>query len=152
MRGYSAAPGTHSLTAIGYDVAGNSTTVIRTYTIMSPMTLKGFYQPVDMGGVWNTVKGGATVPFEFELFDGASEVTNTAAVESFAAALVSCASGAAIEDPIEFTTTGGTSLRYDATGGQFVQNWQTPKKPGTCYRVTLTTIDNTALLTMFKIK
>ena len=31
-------------------------------------TLKGFYQPVDMNGVWNTVKGGSTVPLKFEVF------------------------------------------------------------------------------------
>ena len=39
--------------------------------------------------------------------------------------------------PVEFTTTGGTSLRYDFTAGQFIQNWKTPKKPGACYQVTM---------------
>ncbi len=37
----------------------------------------------------------------------------------------------------------GTSLRYDGTGQQFIQNWKTPPGAGTCYRVTLTLIDDT---------
>ena len=54
---------------------------------------------------------------------------------SFTQTPISCPGATATTDAIEtFFTTGGTALRYDATGGQFVQNWQTPKKPGTCYR------------------
>ena len=45
-----------------------------------------------------------------------------------------------------------TSLRYDATAGQFIQNWQTPKLPGQCYRVTMTTDDGSALVAFFKLK
>jgi hypothetical protein len=55
-------------------------------------------------------------------------------------------------DDIESTTTGGTSLRYDATAGQFVQNWQTTGKAGTCYRVTMTTLDGSSLVAYFKLK
>jgi hypothetical protein len=39
-------------------------------------------------------------------------------------------------DGVETTTTGGTSLRFDTTGDQFVQNWKTPTQLG-CYSVTL---------------
>jgi hypothetical protein len=49
------------------------------------------------------------------------------------------------EDPIETVTTGGTSLRYDTTGGQFIFNWQTPKgatQVGKCYSLTMTAADN----------
>ena len=42
----------------------------------------------------------------------------------------------------EITNTGGTSLRYDTVGGQFIQNWQTPKQSGLCYRVTVFTADD----------
>ena len=50
------------------------------------------------------------------------------------------------------TTTGQTVLRYDSVAGQFVQNWQTPKKPGACYQVTMTTQDDSALSAFFKLK
>jgi hypothetical protein len=32
------------------------------------MTLSGFYQPVEMDGVVNTIKGGSTVPMKFEVY------------------------------------------------------------------------------------
>ena len=50
------------------------------------------------------------------------------------------------------TTSGGTTLRYDATAGQFIQNWQTPKKAGACYQVTMTSADGSDLHALFKLK
>jgi len=150
VSGYSNAIGKHTLTATAYDRAGNVKTETRTYTVQA-WTLSGFYQPVDMGGVWNTVKGGSTVPMKFEIFAGPTELTDTAYVKSFTAAQISCIGGNG-EDEVEFTTAGGTVLRYDPVAGQFIQNWQTPKKPGTCYRVTMTTQDGSSLAALFKLK
>jgi hypothetical protein len=112
-------------------------------------TLKGFYQPTDMSGVVNTVKGGSTVPLKFEIFAGSAELTSTADVKSLVANKIACDAGAN-EDPVEVTATGGTSLRYDTTGGQFIYNWQTPKPTGICYRVTMTTQDGSSLAAVFK--
>ncbi len=39
--------------------------------------MKGFYAPVDVNGVLNTVKGGSTVPLKFEVFAGSTELTDT---------------------------------------------------------------------------
>ena len=117
-------------------------------------TLRGFYSPVDMSGsltVYNLVKGGSTVPLKFEIFSGSTELTNVADVMSLTYALNSCNSSA-VTDEIETVATGGTVLRYDATAGQFVYNWQTPKTPGKCYRVTMTTQDGTTLQAFFKLK
>ncbi len=150
VTGYSAAIGTHILTATAYDVAGNSYSEQRTYEVKA-WTLFGFYQPVDMNGVWNTVKGGSTVPLKFEIFAGPTELTSTAYVQSLQAYQVSCAGGGS-EDPIETVATSSTSLRYDWTSGQFIYNWQTPKKPGTCYKVTMTTQDGSFLTAFFKLK
>ena len=114
---------------------------------------QGFYQPVDMGGVWNTVKGGSTVPLKFEVFADATELTSTSAVQSFNTQQVSCSSGSGIDDAIEILSTGGTSLRYDSTSGQFIQNWKTPTGAGKCYSATVTTIDGSSSSTaLFKIK
>jgi hypothetical protein len=107
------------------------------------------YSPVDMSGTWNTVKGGSTVPLKFEIFAGATEKTDTALV-SITGKQVACTAG--LEDSIEVTTTGGTSLRYDLTAGQFIYNWQTPKQSGQCYKITMTAADGSSIGTLFKLK
>jgi hypothetical protein len=142
--------GTHTYTATATDNAGNTSTGTMTYEVLA-WTLKGFYSPVDMSGVWNTVKGGSTVPLKFEVF-AAQELTSTSAIKSFMQKTVSCPGSSAAVDEIEVTSTGGTSLRYDTTGGQFIQNWQTPKKPGTCYTVTMTTQDDSKISANFMLK
>ena len=106
-----------------------------------------------MDGVWNVIKGGQTVPLKFEVFAGTVELTDTAAVKSFKTQQVVCPSGAGqLFEEVEITTTGGTSLRYDATDGQFIQNWQTPKTSGVCYKATMTTQDGSSLVAYFKTK
>ena len=51
------------------------------------------------------------------------------------------------------TSTGGTVLRYDGPAGQFIQNWQTPKTAGKCYKVTMTAADAVSkLIAYFKTK
>jgi hypothetical protein len=151
VSGYSGLVGVNTVTASAADLAGNTASVSASYTVL-PWTLNGFYQPVDMGDVWNIVKGGSTVPFKFEVFAGATELTDTAVVSSFVAAPVACPVTGVIADAIEITTTGVTSLRYDLVEGQFINNWQTPKKPGTCYVVTMTTEDGSSLAANFKLK
>jgi hypothetical protein len=121
--------------------------------VISPWTTKGFYQPIDMGDVLNTVKNGSTVPVKFELFSGTTELTSTSAVSSIVAKTVNCAAfNGDPEDAIETLATGGTSLRYDATGGQFIYNWQTPKKINTCYNLTMTATDGSTITAYFKLK
>jgi len=44
-------------------------------------TITGFYQPVDMGGVVNTVKGGSTVPLKFNIYAGGVERTSVSDVQ-----------------------------------------------------------------------
>jgi len=150
VSGYSTGVGSHTLTAMAHDKAGNPKVVTRSYTVLA-WALKGFYQPVDMNGVLNTVKNGSTVPLKFEIFAGPTELTSTADVKSLTATQVTCDTSNPIDD-IEVTATGGTSLRYDTSGGQFIYNWQTPKRPGTCYRVTMTTQDGSTLVALFKLK
>jgi hypothetical protein len=149
--GYGTGVGGHTLTATAYDNAGRSASATRTYTV-SAWTLKGFYQPVDMNGVLNTVKGGSTVPLKFEIFAGSTELTDTADIASFTTQKVTCGTSTGVEDAIEVVTTGGTSLRYDTTGGQFIQNWKTPTGAGQCYKATMTALDGSSISALFKIK
>ena len=115
-------------------------------------SLTGFYQPVTMTvGVFNTVKGGSTVPLKFNIYTTAAhttEMTSLSDVSGFGVVQIGCgASGQ--EDPVDFVTTGGTSLRYDS---QFIQNWQTPKGAGYCYRVSMTARDGSVIQALFKTK
>ena len=150
VTGYGTAVGPHTVTATAVDNAGNSASTSVTYTVLA-WTLNGFYQPVDMGGVYNTVRGGSTVPLKFELFAGSTELTNTTAITSLNAARVACTPGGT-EDQIELTATGGTSLRYDSVAGQFIYNWKTPTGTNTCYKVTMTAADGSTLVAFFKLK
>jgi hypothetical protein len=101
--------------------------------------------------VFNVVKGGSTVPLKFDVFAGSVERTDVGAVKSFVQTKIACDNTSPADD-VEVTTTGGTSLRYDAVAGQFIQNWQTPKLPGQCYRVTMTTQDGSTIQALFKLK
>jgi hypothetical protein len=150
VSGYSTAVGAHTMLATATDDAGHTATAARSYSIRV-LTLSGFFQPVDMGSVVNTVKNGSTVPLKFTVADEGVAQTATSIVSSFIARTASC-EASTVTDEIELTTTGGTSLRYDTTAAQFIQNWQTPKKPGTCYVVTMTTIDGSSISAKFKLR
>jgi hypothetical protein len=150
VTGYDSAVGSHTMTATATDKADNTATSTRSYTV-DAWTLTGFYQPVDMNGIYNVVKGGSTVPLKFEVFAGSTELTSTSSIKSFIQSKVTCGDSVFTDD-IEVTTTGGTVLRYDGTSGQFIQNWQTPKSPGQCYRVTMTALDGSPLVAYFMLK
>lgn len=155
VSGYETSVGTHTVTASASDLAGNTNTDGAEYTVLA-WSLTGFYRPVEMPTtesptLYNTVKGGSTVPLKFEVYAGPTELTATAVIQSFGVSKTACVPGSG-DDPVDFTTTGGTSLRYDEVEGQFVQNWQTPKGSGNCYRVTMTTQDGSFLVAYFKTK
>jgi len=144
VSGYGTTVGSHTVTATATDNAGNEATASSTYKVLA-WDFRGFYQPVDMGGVHNTIKGGSTVPIKFELFAGSTELTDTAnVVQPLKYQKISCTTGVPTEDAIETVATGGTSLRYDTTGGQFIYNWKTPTGAGTCYNVTISSIDGSS--------
>ena len=112
-----------------------------TFTI-NAWTITGFYQPVDMPPVVNTVKGGSTVPLKFNIYAGNMERTSVSDVQGGTCQLFQTNCSGGPEDPIgDLPNTGGTALRYDTTGHQFIQNWQTPKGANQCYVVRMTAID-----------
>jgi hypothetical protein len=150
VSGYSALVGPHTVSAAANDNAGNQNSASGAYTVLA-LTLNGFYQPTDMGGVWNTVKNGSTVPLKFEVFAGSTKLTSTSIVNQPLTATQTLCSGGPTDD-IEILASGETSLRYDATSGQFIYNWQTPKKPGYCYVVTVKLADGTSISANFKLK
>lgn len=133
VSGYGASIGTHTVQANATDDAGNEDVDRATYTVLAWSGL-GFYAPAN--DTLNTVKSGATVPLKFEIFAGTTEITDKSTLVFRAVKIATCAGGQ--EDSIEVVTSGHTVLRYDETGGQFVQNWQTPSKmAGACYKVSV---------------
>ena len=143
-------PGDHVIGLQVTDDGGLSDTDTIVLTVL-PWTLTGFYQPVDMNGIYNLVKGGSTVPLKFEIFAGSAELTDIFDVKNLTYAETACDKNAAT-DEIEVTTIGSTSLRYDTQSGQFIYNWKTPSTAGKCYRVTMMTMDGSSLVAYFKIK
>ena len=112
--------------------------------------LNGFAQPVDMGTTVNTIKSGQAVPLKFQVFVNEGERTDATlggtTIRSFTQQQISCTTLASDpQDPIPTTATntGGTSLRYDATAGQFIANWKSPSNSqNTCWKLTVTTMDS----------
>jgi hypothetical protein len=145
--------------------------VSATFTITA-WHVVGFHQPIGLGNtigsapgaaipwvttgtIWNTIKGGSTVPIKFNLYStvNGTELTSVSSVQGngygFALSEVGCTPGP--QDEVEaVTTTGGTTLRYD--GSQFIQNWQTPRGASKCYRITLMVQDGSRMTAFFRTK
>jgi hypothetical protein len=141
--GYSTALGGHTITASATDKAGNTGNATSVTYIVDKVTFGNsgrFFQPVDMGTAGNATKLGSTVPLKFTVMAGGVNVTNTSIVKSITVSPTATLS-TVTPDPIEEYSTGGTSLRYDATAGQFIYNFQFAKTKftvGKTYIVTIT--------------
>ncbi len=146
ITGYGTAVGSHTVAATATDIAGNQASVSRSYTV-TPFTTKGFYQPVDMNDVLNTVKAGSSVPLKFELFRGATELTDIEHVKSVTQTTTTCPN-AAPTDEIETLSTSTSGLKYDTTGGQYVYTLKAPSAG--CYKVTMTAVDGSKITALFK--
>ena len=108
---------------------GNTVTVDAGETVQL-WTLQGFYSPVDMNSVVNTIKGGQGVPLKFEAFAGTVEKTSAASdIASFTQKKISCSEFTGDQtDAVEELNTLGTGVKYDTASGQFTANWKTPSK------------------------
>jgi hypothetical protein len=146
--------GTFTTSATPVDVSGLTSGVAALWDaepIALSWTFSGFYHPVEMGGAWNTVKGGSTVPIKFQVFAGATELTDSSiVVQPLTATQTACDGGST--ETIELTPTGGTSMRYDTDGGHFIYNWKTPKKPGYCYTITVALTNGASLSANFELR
>lgn len=155
----------------GADAGNYNLTSVNTTTAgILAWTPEGFYSPIGISNsfyqtkgqavpaatsttVWQVAKGGSTIPLKFNVSAGDEKKTNTDAVKGFGAVKLSTCSGSTLDSVEELSTTGSTSLRYDATEGQFIQNWKTGTVSGdTCYRVTVTFQDETAIHTFVRLR
>ncbi|MGV8908440.1 MAG: PxKF domain-containing protein [Propionicimonas sp.] len=146
--------------------------------VAATWTVKGFFKSVKENGVWNTRKGGSTVPLKFVILDESNvKSKDKADIASFVAAPIPCVGQTAAvgTTTIDFlsVTKKGRSLR--SHHGAFHQNWKTDKVKATtmtvpakakghgkaktkkvivpsCYQVTMTAADGQSLTALFKLK
>ena len=122
------ANGTGSITATcsgAIDNAGNAQASEVSVSYNVRYAFDGFFRPVDMNGIVNSVKAGSAVPVKFSL--SGYQGLNIFAAGFPKLVLASCSATASV-DPVEETVTAGnSSLSYDAATDQYTYVWKTDK-------------------------
>lgn len=131
------AVGTHSVEVTGRDVAGRIGRADCAYKVI--FNFNGFFQPVDMGGVYNVAKAGSAIPVKFNLGgDQGLNIFETGYPKVSSVACPSSALTSAIEETVAATTSG---LKYDAVASQYNYTWKTGSWAGTCRRLEVKLVD-----------
>jgi hypothetical protein len=130
-------PGTKTFVVTAKDAVGNISTQSVTYTVW--YHFGGFLAPVNNPDTVNTGKAGRAYPVRFQLTDeNGGFVSSPSSVKSITYQNTGCgAFSSDLVDPLETSTTGNSSLRYDSTANQFVYTWATRSTAG-CYTLFLT--------------
>ena len=140
-----------SFTVDATDVAGNAASVTHTYNII--YSFNGFLPPIANLPVVNLVTAGRTVPVKWQLLDSsANYISDLGAVTSIESGPIPCDSAPAVVVGETTDSTGGSSLRYDPAGNQFVYDWQTLKAWTGCRMLQLMLNDGTTHLAKFSFK
>jgi hypothetical protein len=129
----------------GYDLAGRSTTVTCSYSVIYDWA--GFFQPVNNPtdpAPWNSAKAGQTIPVKFNL--GGNQGAGILLTGYPRVVSVACPNSATTVDAIDTytSTAGGSVLTYDETAQQYVYAWKTDKTwAGKCMQFQLGLNDGT---------
>jgi hypothetical protein len=118
-----------------------------TYSVV--FNFAGFRQPVDNGGIFNSVKAGQSIPMKFSLsgYQGLGII----ALGYPKATAVACPTSSTFVDQIEETSTANNGLTYDATADQYNYVWKTPSTyAGKCYQFNMVLTDGTSHTALFK--
>jgi hypothetical protein len=144
------APGATTVTCTAEDASGNDSEA--TFTVTVSFGFRGFLAPVDGNKTLNGMKAGSTAPIKWQIPDGSGGyISDLSVVNRATSGVISCASGSSLDDLEQFTT-GATSLRYDTTSNQYIYNWQSPKKSGTCYSVRIVLTDGSTHEALFQLR
>jgi hypothetical protein len=85
----------------------------------------GFFSPIENAPVLNRVKAGQAVPVRFSL--SGDHGLNVMAAGYPRARPIACDSGAGGDDVVETVSASSSGLSYDASTGQYIYVWKTPK-------------------------
>jgi hypothetical protein len=129
-------------------VAGNGAVATLTYTVAS-WTLIGFNKPIEMDAV-NSLKAGNTAQLRFDVFAGTTKLNTPDLVAGVDQVQVSCSSSAPGGSPPPKKKDQPANV--DASGGHLTVRWDSPNLPGTCWVVTVRTLDGSSLSASFKLK
>lgn len=149
VTGYSADLGVHVLTATAKDLAGNTATATLSYEVL-PWTLVGFSKPIEMDA-FNMLRAGNTAQLKFEVFAGSTELSAAEVVAGVDQQQISCDTGALIGGSSPAPKRRGQPV-VDAVGGHVSIRWDSPSQPGTCWQVTVRTLDGSSLSALFKLR
>lgn len=115
--------GTYTYNATATDVAGNTTSETRTYTVNYSGAFSGYLQPINTDGS-SRFKLGSTIPVKFQLTCSGVSISN-------AVAKLYVAKGDNVPDPgvdeaiSTAASTTGNLFRYDSTAQQYIFNLST---------------------------
>jgi hypothetical protein len=141
--------GITTITCTAKDNANNQSDP-KSFKIIVNFGFTGFLNPVDNNKALNGMKAGSTAPMKWQIPNSSGGyISDLSIVKSETSGVVACVGG--VLDPLEEYATGGTSLRYDSTSNQFIYNWQSPKKAGTCYQVNIGLADGTVHSAIFQL-
>ncbi len=151
VTGYSALVGSQVIVGTATDVAGNAATATLGYEVL-PWTLVGFGRPIDMTGL-NTLRAGGSALLKFEVFAGSIELTSPDIVAGVDAVEIGCP----VEQPAPAHGPGprrpaGQAADAAGGGGHLAVRWESPDLPGTCWHVTLRTVDGSSLSADFRLR
>jgi hypothetical protein len=145
------APGVTTVTCTAKDASGNTSQ--KSFKVTVTFNFVGFLPPIDNNKALNAMKAGSTAPLKWQVPDGSGGyISDLSIVSRTQSGVISCTSSSGTVDDLEEYATGGTSLRYDSTSNQFIYNWLSPKKPGTCYYVRITLTDGIIHEALFQLK
>lgn len=140
--------GTKNVTFAAVDNADNSDQKICPYSVI--YDFKGFYRPIDNGGVLNVAKAGSSIPVKFSLTG--DQGLSIFAANSPASQKINCDTSAP-QDVVEETAAAGSSgLSYDSSIDQYNYVWKTDKAwAGTCRQLSVTLNDGEVYKANFKL-
>jgi hypothetical protein len=146
-------PGPQTVNCHAADNAGNTSPATASYTVS--YNFIGFLSPLNSDpSIVNTGNAGRTYPVKWQLTDAnGAYVTNAVSGTTVKTQVISCSQlNTDLTDPIDATSTGSTSLRYDTTSNQYVYNWATPSVKNTCYKLIVTPPSLIQHIALFKLQ